>query len=173
MSLIETVTVGSGGASSIEFTSIPQDGTDLVLIMSIRGASGGGNGLLYFNDSTSNYSSIRLLGTGSEVLSQTTTTAGRNAGLESSSTTTSNTFSNTQIYITNYAGSANKTFSVDSVTENNATAANQSIQVTTWANTSAITKIVYSSQDAASLAQHSTISLYKVTKGSDGTTVVS
>jgi len=27
--LVETVTVGAGGASSIEFTSIPQDGTDL------------------------------------------------------------------------------------------------------------------------------------------------
>jgi hypothetical protein len=32
--LIETVTVGSGGAANIEFTSIPQTYTDLKLVIS-------------------------------------------------------------------------------------------------------------------------------------------
>ena len=35
--LIETITVGSGGASSIEFTGIPQEtGADLVVRLSAR-----------------------------------------------------------------------------------------------------------------------------------------
>ena len=35
-SLIETVTVGSGGAASIEWTAINQDGQDLVIVLSSR-----------------------------------------------------------------------------------------------------------------------------------------
>ena len=34
--LIETVTVGSGGAASIEFSSIPQTYTDLKVVYSLR-----------------------------------------------------------------------------------------------------------------------------------------
>ena len=34
--LISSVTVGSGGAASIEFTSIPADYTDLLLKVSMR-----------------------------------------------------------------------------------------------------------------------------------------
>jgi hypothetical protein len=34
--LIEHIEVGSGGAASIEFTGIPQDGVDLVLLASLR-----------------------------------------------------------------------------------------------------------------------------------------
>ena len=46
MTLIETVEVGAGGASSIQFDSIPQDGIDLVIRMSARNEVGAG-GLLH------------------------------------------------------------------------------------------------------------------------------
>jgi len=36
MVAIQTVTVGSGGAANIEFTSIPQTYTDLVVVLSLR-----------------------------------------------------------------------------------------------------------------------------------------
>ncbi len=39
MTLVSTVTVGSGGASSIEWTSIPQSGKDLLILLSARAAS--------------------------------------------------------------------------------------------------------------------------------------
>ena len=39
MVAIQTVTVGAGGASSIEFTSIPQTYTDLKVVFSVRDAT--------------------------------------------------------------------------------------------------------------------------------------
>ena len=173
--LIETKTLGTAQAS-IEFTSIPQDGTDLVMLLAIRANSGGfigGNGRIYFNDSTTGYSARHLLGTGSSALSQDTTAAGRFAGFENGSGTTANTFSNTQIYIPNYTGSTNKSWSVDTVGENNGTEAYQGIQASLWSNTAAITKITYSSVEGVNLAAGSTISLYKITRGTSNGVVVS
>jgi len=40
MTHISTVQVGAGGAASINFTSIPQTGTDLALVMSGRLSAG-------------------------------------------------------------------------------------------------------------------------------------
>ena len=58
--LISSVTVGSGGASSIEFTSIPSTYTDLLLNFSGRSntnqASGGFACKIEFNGSSSNLS---------------------------------------------------------------------------------------------------------------------
>jgi hypothetical protein len=170
MTLIETKTLLSA-AASIEFTSIPQDGTDLVVLVSMRANSGGnvgGNGKLIFNDNTTGYSSRQLLGTGSGVQSQTSTTAGRIAGFENGSSSTANTFTSSTIYIPNYTGSTNKSWSVDNVTENNGTEAYSAIVANLWSNTAAITKVAYSSVEGVNLAIGSTISLYKITKGSDG-----
>ena len=41
--LIERVDVGSGGLSQIVFTSIPQDGVDLLCLYSLRARQGAGN----------------------------------------------------------------------------------------------------------------------------------
>jgi hypothetical protein len=63
--LISSVTVGAGGASSIDFTSIPATYTDLLIKVSARGASGASNitGTLRFNsDAGSNYSALRVYG---------------------------------------------------------------------------------------------------------------
>ena len=64
---IQTVTVGSGGASSIDFTSIPQTYTDLCVVLSARGTNAGtgaNDGHLTFNSSSTGYSSRLLYGTG-------------------------------------------------------------------------------------------------------------
>ena len=47
---ITTVTVGSGGASSIDFTSIPQTYTDLVIKTSARNTSTSTTMYLEFNE---------------------------------------------------------------------------------------------------------------------------
>jgi hypothetical protein len=163
MELIESKTLAST-AASIEFTSIPQDGTDLVLLISSRGNGGGeANVNISLNGSTSNFSSRKLQGTGNSVNSDAT--ARIIGGVTGTNTT--NVWSNDQIYISNYTSNANKSFSSESVTEANATTAYASIHAHLWANTAAITSISIAPIGASYVAG-STISLYKVVKGSDG-----
>jgi hypothetical protein len=69
--LINSVTVGSGGAANIEFTSIPATYTDLNLLFTARVT---GNYEIYFtlNNSTSNFSVRRLQGAGTDGVSSST-----------------------------------------------------------------------------------------------------
>jgi hypothetical protein len=176
MQLIATSTVGSGGASSIEFTSIPQDGTDLLLIMSLRNSVnflGAGDGHINFNSDTgANYVARRLFGTGSSAGSSDLTASETSLRvLYVGDTATSNTFSSNMVHVSNYTLSQSKSVSVDNVTENNATAASQAILAGVYNQNAAITSIEIKS--GFTWLANSTASLYKITKGSDGSTVVS
>jgi len=174
MTLVQTITVGPSGAASIEFTGIPQTGTDLYVVASLRGdnASVSEAVRVLLNSSTSDYSYRRLSGTGSTVASASTTSGTAfqlDSGVNGTSAT-SNTFSNFSIYIPNYAGSANKSISYDAVNENNATAAGQAIVAGLWANTAAITGVKLDFY-GLNLLQYSTASLYMIQKGSGGASV--
>jgi hypothetical protein len=165
MKLIESKTLGTA-AASIEFTSIPQDGTDLVVLISTRVATAATDDAISItlNSSTSNRSRRSLLGRGSTVA--TFTSSDGIVGSTTGDTATSNTFGNAQIYLPNYTSSSAKSASTDSVSENNATRAIQEINAFLWNDTAAITSLKI---DAPSnLMAGSTISLYKITKGSDG-----
>jgi hypothetical protein len=168
MQLIQTVTVGSGGAASIEFTNIPQDGTDLLLVVSARSAASAVfRGLLvgFNNDTTTTYTGRGLLGSGSTVNpGSSSSTSGVPGGPASANTATSDTFGNTEVYITNYAGSSNKSSSTSGVSENNDTSASQQIWASTWSQTAAITSLKVIVSDSSNFTQHSTASLYKITK---------
>jgi hypothetical protein len=157
---IASVTVGSGGASSIDFTSIPSTYTDLVIKTSSRTNYNEGTVELQlsFNGSTSTFSSKYLLGNGAAAFSGS---LARYAGQTQPSTTTANTFSSHDIYIPNYAGSTNKSYSVDSVTENNATTAYADLIAGLWSTTSAISSITISPA-SGSLVQYSTATLYGI-----------
>ena len=170
MQLIETKTLLSA-AASIEFTSIPQDGTDLVALMSLRSTGDVDFIALAFNGSTANFSQRYLQGFGTGVTSATQTNLLIVA--TNPSPTTSNTFSNNSLYIPNYVGSTNKSFSADGVFENNATTARQQITAGLWSNTASITSIGFTVGGGTTFVSGSTISLYKITKGSDGITTVS
>jgi hypothetical protein len=169
MKLIETKTLVSA-AASIEFTSIPQTFTDLLLLVSARSTTASGSytaTFLRFNGSSSNLSQRRLYGNGSSVGSDneaniivTVPRAGA----------TSNTFSSNTIYIPNYTGSTNKSVSIDNVTENNASLVLTDITAGLWSNTAAITTITLAAD--STFVAGSTISLYGITKGSDGVTTV-
>lgn len=158
---IASTTVGSGGASSIDFTSIPSTYTDLVLYTSLR-SEGTSTiaALIRFNDSTSSYNERELYGNGSTVSSSPDTN--NYGGYAVSTAKTANTFSNSVIYIPNYAGSTNKSSSLDSVTENNATAADASLMANLWSNTAAITKISLIKNGTNNFAQYSTATLYGI-----------
>jgi len=158
---IATVTVGSGGAANIEFTSIPATYTDLVIKGSFRRETGGAEQLLIsFNNNTSNYSHRVLETNGTSVTSNTGTS--RVAGLINAATYTANTFANNEIYIPNYAGSTNKSYSSDSVMENNATANYLYLVAGLWSDTSAITSIKLTDAGAADFEQYSTATLYGI-----------
>jgi hypothetical protein len=73
---------------------------------------------------------------------------------------TASTFSNIEIYIPNYAGSTNKSFSIDAVGENNATAAYAGLVAGLWSTSSAITAISIASTTL--FAEFSTATLYGI-----------
>lgn len=163
---IASVTVGSGGASSIDFTSIPSTYTDLVIKISARtNRSAAADSLkLTFNGSTSGFSARGLGGSGSTPFSFTNVGS---ASIEDSVFTTAanntaSTFSNGEIYIPNYAGSNNKSISADSVNENNASEAYTLFEAGLWSNTSAITSIKLAPLNGTLINQYSTAVLYGI-----------
>jgi len=166
MKLIETKTLTST-QSSIEFTGIPQNFTDLFILASLRGNTAQIYTLteLRFNGSSTGNSSRTLEGNGSTSSSQSLSTyIYPNAGNGANST--SNTFSNQSIYIPNYAGSINKSVTIDAVLENNATTAYSSTIAGLWSNTAAITSLAILTNDL--FVAGSTISLYGIGGAGDG-----
>jgi hypothetical protein len=169
MTLIETKTLGTA-AASIEFTSIPQDGTDLVLVVSGRSTSASIVVAVdcLINGSSSDMTGRYLEGTGSTTGSSTD--LGRLMALANGSGSTANSFGNSVCYIPNYAITTTaKSWSVDASTENNATANINLISANLWNPTTkaAITSIRLDIR-TGNFAVGSTASLYKITKGSDG-----
>jgi hypothetical protein len=158
--LIASSTVGAGGAAAITFSSIANSYTDLCVYFSLRSSDGSDYISLKFNNSTSSFSGRFLTGTGSAAGS-TSRTDNLYTGTTVPSSSTASTFSNGFIYVPNYAGSTNKSFSIDSVLENNATAAESRLMAGLWSNTAAITQIDLA-HPTANFAQYSTAYLYGV-----------
>jgi hypothetical protein len=171
MKLIESKTLG-GTTANVEFTSIPQTFTDLVLMVSGRSTRAteirDELHIRFSGDTGSNYSVRTLIGTGSSVISGTGFFSDRLSRMDmTASGATSNTFGNMTIYIPNYTSSVAKSVSVDNVIENNATESYQSIIAGLWNNSGAITSI-YLEPEVSDFASGSIFSLYGVLKGSDG-----
>lgn len=158
---LASVTVGSGGAANIEFTSIPGTYTDLVLKVSIRGnISNLDYNRISFNGSTSTFTYRSIEGSGTAAASYNGSVGA--FGVQTPSTFTASTFSNIEIYIPNYAGSNNKSYSADATTENNATESYADLIAGLWSTTSAITSISLASVTSTNFAQYSTATLYGI-----------
>lgn len=159
-SKLAEVTVGSGGASSITFSNIPQNYTDLVVKYSIRcnrASPNYGDMSVRFNGTTTNYTQRNVLGDGSSPSSSTALYVGIDSAFA-----TVNTFSNIELYLPNYSGSANKSFSMDTVTENNATEVRTVLSAGLWSNVAAINSINILEINGNSFVQYSTATLYGV-----------
>jgi len=161
--LIASSTVGSGGAATIDFTSIPATYTDLLLSVSLRSteATVETNATISFNGSSANKSARTLYGNGSNANSYA-------YGSEiylwlSGASSTSSTFGNSQYYISNYSSSNNKSISIDSTSENNATLVAQSLSAGLWSNSAAITSITITC-GGGNFVQYSTAYLYGIKK---------
>lgn len=150
--LIASNTLGSS-AASVTFSSIPSTYTDLVLKFSVRSnqANVARNYFLQLNGSSSNvYSSTILQGDGSSAISirYSDETAGiRGTNGMPGTSATSDTFSNSEIYIPNYTSTTNKPISLFGVTENNATESYIDPTAGLVRITSAITSITLTTSD--------------------------
>jgi hypothetical protein len=161
---IASVTLGSGGAASIDFTSIPSTYTDLCVKYSARHSIG--TVLLYMRvngDTGSNYPQRQIYSDSTTPVATafTGTYFGYYGGTVASNFT-ANTFSNSEIYIPNYANTSyTKTISVDTVTENNGAESWFGLFAGRWNSTAAITSLslFYTSFNQA---QYSTATLYGI-----------
>lgn len=165
---IATVTVGAGGAASMDFSSIPSTYTDLIIFVSARSTSNvGGNSWAParggFNSSTANFTYRAIYGNGTSASSGNGTSS--EFGFGTSSTATANTFGNFNLYIPNYASSNYKSSSADSVSETNATSTLAAFEANLWSNTAAITSIQLTCDASYGIwAQYSTATLYGISK---------
>jgi hypothetical protein len=163
---ISTLTAGSGGVSSFDFTSIPQTYTDLKLVMSTRTnlTATRDDFQVTFNGVTSAYSRKRILGYDANLVasdqasSQTSFTPNT-----SDNGATASVFGSLQIYIPNYTSANYKSFSTEEVSENNSTANwIMGIQAGLWSNTAAITRITATPFSSRVFVEYSSATLYGI-----------
>jgi hypothetical protein len=170
---IATVTVGAGGASGIEFTSIPATYSDIVVLASLRDNR--------TTDAT-NYTRLQLNGNTTATVKLKAFTGGGSAGVFNDNVTytngiatlaavnatnagTTSTFGNLSIYIPNYTSSEYKSISIDAVNESNISALiGTQLAAILYQTTSAITSIQLTSDPTAggTYQQYSTATLYGI-----------
>lgn len=164
---IQTVTVGSGGQSTISFTSIPATYKHLQIRALSQSSASGFNWVRHvvaFNSDTtnSNYVDHILRGNGSavQVYAETSTRKGFGAAASSGA----NIFMANVIDIFDYANtSKNKTSrTLDGLDSNNAYTGLISFESNLWMNTAAINRIDITLEDASNFTQYSSFALYGI-----------
>lgn len=174
--LIASSTVGSSGANTVEFTSIPGTYTDLLVKISARSidtsVAAGYDPLLYrINSATSGYLGRQLFGDGSTVGSGSeatrtsdiaTGTWGRLTyyGINNGNTTAS-VFSVADVYFSNYASSTAKSVNCDFSSEGNGLTYYSEFITHLNSTTSAITSIAFA-LGKQYFGQYSTFYLYGI-----------
>jgi hypothetical protein len=159
-SKIATYTVGSGGIPSVSFLNIPQNYTDLVLKLSTRSTSNGGYTYVSFNGSGTSYITKDIVNSNGTISSSSYTLPGGVSWMVQSSYTAS-TFTNSDVYISNYTSSNYKSFSLDSTAENNSTNYTGGLEAALWSNTAPITSITCT-PNTANYAEFSSFHLYGI-----------
>jgi phage tail protein X len=157
---IASNTVGAGGVASVTFSSIPATYTDLIIKASVRTNAGGTYDQLNwsFNGTTTGYTNRILQGDGAGAASYNAAT--RELGIVNGNTATASTFSNTELYLPNYTSTNNKSYSIDTVTENNATTAYMQLDAGGSTLTSAINSIAITA--GSNFLQYTTFTLYGI-----------
>lgn len=163
--LIQKITLNSN-ASSVNFSNIPQNYTDLIINVSSRTnrSNDTGDGLwIRFNGATNNnnLSSRSLEGNGTQARSFTYS-SGR-CGTISGGLQTSGIFGSNSIYIPNYTSSNPKSYLANSFWENSATLGYIEKIAGQWSVTSNITSISFVPEIGPSFVANSTFYLYGVT----------
>ena len=161
--LIAKVSLGSD-AAEMDFTSIPATYTDLYLVASIRGVRASTVDDIYMkvNGVTTDRTRRSLYGTGSSAASESASNS--YIGTVTATNATADTFGSVEVYIPNYAGSANKSYSATSAQETNASTAYIFATAGLWSSTAAITGLTLYSINGNNLKVGSSAFLYGITK---------
>jgi len=152
----------------VNFTSIPATYDNLVIIISARlVGSSGWLAMFYNGNNSSGYTNTAINGSGSTVTSSRNTGTGGQDSLYSRSATlsgyTSNTFSNSEIFIPQYRASQLKTSSTFAVAENNSATVNYVYADAGLSQqTSAITSIGFMDSDNNGILAGSSFYLYGI-----------
>ena len=166
--LISSVTVGSGGAATMSFTSIPSTYTDLKVVASLRATGSRSTDalVLYYNSDTTgtNYPLLFMRGDGSSTGGGLITSgySGMYSAEINGGTSTTSTFTNFEMYISNYRSANQKSSSIDVVQEANQSVAYNQFVAPRWTSTSAITSITLTDHNGNNFAQYSTAYLYGI-----------
>lgn len=153
--------------ANVDFTSIPQGYTDLLVVLSGRSDGAAYNNLLRFNnDSGSNYTWRNLYAFSGSVYSDAGTASPENTyirfGFTNASTMTTSAFGSAQAYIPNYASSLYKSVGTDGTQESNATTGvDIGFTAGLWSSTSAINRVTITPQ-AGQFVAGTTATLYGV-----------
>ena len=159
---IATVTVGSGGASSIDFSSIPSTYTDLCLKFSVRNSQAANSTQMFLKINSTDGTSIVLRGNGATASSFSDASLIEN-GRATADSATASTFSNGEFYIPNYTNATNKkSISSDVVSENNGTTAYVELTAGLSTSTSAITALSINFGGSGNFMQYSIATLYGI-----------
>lgn len=156
--LIEKVELAVSGTVSI--TSIPQDGTDLLLLISDRRSTTSIAQQIQLSGDTTfgAYDDQELRADGGGVSANADSDSAFSWFTDRSSDT-ADTFGFAEIYISDYTSSSYKKIQTLAVSENNASAAYRMAIAGVWENTGAVTSI--STQQT--VVAGSVVSLYKIT----------
>lgn len=165
---IATVNVGSGGSSSISFSSIPSTYKHLELrwIGRTTVASSGLDGLyvVFNSDTGSNYSGHRLLGNGTSVTANAYTSRGDiliTTGLIRGNETSGN-FGSGIMSVLDYANT-NKYKITKTLTGANGSSQSEEILMSgSWMSTSAITSMTITAEANHTFAQYTQFALYGI-----------
>lgn len=159
ITLVSSTTVGSGGASAITFSNIPQTGKDLLILISARSNPAGvdvSSARIRINNAGGEGRFLR----GQSQTVSTGTFAGQPmlVGIPGANAT-ANTFGNSKVIIHDYTSSVAKYPLGDIATENNSTAARQAANIGVSDSTAAVTSVTF--EDVGdTLDQYTIVSLY-------------
>lgn len=168
MTLINSYEVTGSTEANVEFTSIPNTFTDLVVYASVRTPRSAVNDAMFFvvNGSVNSTSKRTYANVGASTPVDTGNTI-----LVNGNTSTAGAFANIEIYIGDYAGDDGKPYIASTVAENNAQQALLSWMGGSY-NTTAITSIKFYAEVATYFSVGCKFYLYGISAGSDGSTTV-
>ena len=160
--LIEAKTLTTT-SSSVTFTSIPQTYTDLLVKLSVKQDGANAGLFLRPNSSTTNLSHRKMY-------ADSVSVSGDSGSIIfifcNGSWSTSNTFTNTDVYIPNYTSSNYKSVSIDSVATSNTASAGLSFLAFVaglWSDTTAISSLNFVPEGGgANFISGSTFYLYGI-----------
>ncbi len=160
MKALQSVTVGAGGVASVTFSDIANTYTDLVIKCSAR--TNGTNGTFFVNLNGDNVGtkSLRLYSQGTFVGNNVFDNSYFDYGNQSN--TTANVFSNSELYIPNYAAQTHKSVLTDTMLEDNGNSNGIFLSAGKKSSTRSITSITIAPVIDTLIEQYSTFTLYGV-----------